>query len=159
MLKVNSLGEFYFTAENSGSVWGSEGMRWHPDTPNPPCLGHREGQGNRWGLRAGWVWAGQQDGGSTTSDPTYCAVSWNLQGMSLGISDQIITHDLDAELDLWRDLQVREETGRGWEAKDGSPLSLFTGQYPKAWALRGGTVPSVPWMERKDGLGREKLET
>jgi len=33
--------------------------------------------------------------------------------MSLGISDQIITHDLDAELDLWRDLQVREETGRG----------------------------------------------
>ena len=158
MLKVNSLGEFNFTAENSRSVWGSEGMRRHPDTPNPPRLGHREGQGNRQGLRAVWVWAGQQDSGSTTSDPTYRAVSQNLQGMGSGISDQIMAHDSDAELDLWRDQQVRQVTGRGWEAKDGSPWSLFTGRYPKAWALRGGMVPSMPWMEKKDGLGREKLE-
>lgn len=62
----------------------------------------------------GWLGlADQQDGGSTTPDPTYHAVSQNLQGMGSGISDQIMAHNLDAELDLWRDLQVWQATGRG----------------------------------------------
>ena len=84
-------------------------MRRHPDTPNPPRLGHRGAKGTD--EDQGLV--GSEQISRTMAPPhqitlanQFPGIYKDPQGMGSGISDQIMAHDSDAELDLWRDLHV-----------------------------------------------------